>query len=39
MKARGEILDDSDIAMHYRFNTEVAHWLHSHLQQVNTSGS
>ena len=33
------ILDDSDVAMHYRFNTEVAHWLHSQLQPVNTNVS
>src|SRR5690348_15578863 len=33
------ILDDSDVAMHYRFNTEVAHWLHSHLQPGTSANS
>src|SRR5690348_18314739 len=31
------ILDDSDVVMHHRFNTEGAYWLHIQLQPVNTN--
>lgn len=38
---RGEwrTLDESDLAIHYRFNTEVAQWLRRHSVEANPYGS
>jgi hypothetical protein len=29
------VLDDSDIQLHYRFDTEVARWLRRHQVEAN----
>lgn len=33
-----QTLDDSDLAIHFRFNTEVAHWLTRYSIEANPYG-
>lgn len=32
------VLDESDISLHYRFNTEVGSWLRRHALEANPNG-
>lgn len=34
-EGKWRVLDDSDVQLHYRFDTEVARWLRRHQMQAN----